>query len=456
VTYNPETGVGFVSKGDVQLAFGWNNAALQKNAGGVTFTYNVTESYSVECEWETVTGGPKSKTVYHEITVPKHVNITSAIAADARMRNQITGFNLTDLQGKPLGDLISGPDTDWSLIENARALTQQKQSFTVDLLAYRKDKTPIWLSIYNTVVLDDDGKVETEVEIILDITEKIKAQEELQVLSLVASKSNTGVTIANEKGEITWVNKALEELTGYSLTELKGKMLGDVLSTTETNKEIIFEARNKAFNKQGSTIEVLALKKDGTPIWLSAANTPIINTNGQLERQVELIVDITQRKQVEKEMVEAREQAIQLSEAKEMFLSVMSHEIRTPLNAVIGMTHLLLENEPKPSQVDDLNILKFSGENLLNIINDILDFTKIETGNLQLESIPFDLHTLCVDIINSLQINANKRGNTLNLIYDDRIPAQLLGDKTRLYQILMNLLGNAIKFTDNGKVDLLV
>jgi len=369
---------------------------------------------------------------------------------------QITGFNLSDLQGKPLGDLISGPDTDWTLIENARALTQQKQSFTVDLLAYRKDKRPIWLSIYNTVVLDDDGKVETEVEIILDITEKKKAQEELQVLSLVASKSNTGVTIANENGEITWVNKALEELTGYSLDELKGKMLGDVLSTTETNKEIILEARAKAFQKEGSTIEVLALKKDGTPIWLSAANTPIINAHGQLERQVELIIDITQRKQVEKEMVEAREQAIQLSEAKEMFLSVMSHEIRTPLNAVIGMTHLLLENDPKPSQVDDLNILKFSGENLLNIINDILDFTKIETGNLALESIPFDLHSLCVDIINSLQVSAAKRGNALNLIYDDRIPEPLMGDKTRLYQIFINLLGNAIKFTDNGKVELLV
>lgn len=369
---------------------------------------------------------------------------------------KITGFNLADLQGKPLGDLISGPDTDWSLIENARALTQQKQSFTVDLLAYRKDKKPIWLSIYNTVVLDEQGKVETEVEIILDITEKKKAQEELQVLSLVASKSNTGVSIANENGEITWVNKALEDLTGYSLAELKGKMLGDVLSTPETNRAIILEARAKASNKQGSTIEVLALKKDGTPVWLSAANTPIINAKGQLERQVELILDITQRKQVEKEMVEAREQAIQLSEAKEMFLSVMSHEIRTPLNAVIGMTHLLLENDPKPSQVDDLNILKFSGENLLNIINDILDFTKIETGNLELETAPFDLHTLCVDIINSLQVSASKRRNTLNLIYDDRIPEQLLGDKTRLYQILMNLLGNAIKFTDNGKVDLLV
>lgn len=369
---------------------------------------------------------------------------------------KITGFNLADLQGKPLGDLISGPETDLSIIANARKYTQNKQSFTVDLLAYRKDKQPIWLSIYHTVVLDEEGKVETDVEIIIDITEKKKAEEEVQVLSLVASKTNTGVTIADENGKITWVNKALEDLTGYSLAELKGKMLGDVLSNPDTDIATIAEARAKAANKESSVIEVLAFKKDGSQIWLSAANTPVINSTGQIERQVELINDISQRKQVEREMLESREQAIQLSEAKEMFLSVMSHEIRTPLNAVIGMTHLLLENEPKPTQIDDLNILKFSGENLLNIINDILDFTKIETGNLHLESIPFDLHTLCVDIINSLQINASKRENLLSLTYDNLIPEHILGDKTRLYQILMNLIGNAIKFTDQGKVELIV
>ncbi|MDQ7947742.1 MAG: PAS domain S-box protein [Pedobacter sp.] len=369
---------------------------------------------------------------------------------------KITGFTLNDLKGKPLGDLISGPDTDWSLIENARGLTQQKQSFTVDLLAYRKDKKPIWLSIYNTVVLDKEGKVETEVEIIIDITEKKKAEEELQILSLVASKTNTGVSITNAKGEITWVNEALEDLVGYSLDELSGKLLGDLLSTKQTDKRLIENARKLALKKQAYTIEVLAQKRDGTSIWLAVANTPVLNSQGQLERQVELIYDITQRKQVEQEMLEAREQALQLSEAKEMFLSVMSHEIRTPLNAIIGMTHLLLDNQPKPSQIDDLNILKFSGENLLNIINDILDFTKIETGNLHLETIPFDLHTLCVDIINSLQVNAGKKGNVLILIYDDQVPEQILGDKTRLYQILINLLGNAIKFTDKGRIELSV
>lgn len=367
---------------------------------------------------------------------------------------KITGFNLADVKGKPLGDLISGPKTDWAKIENARKLTQQKQSFTVDILAYRKDKQPIWLSIYNTVVLDKDGKVETEVEIIIDITEKKNAEEELNVLSLVASKTNTGVAITNKNGEITWVNAALEELVGYTLAELQGKMLGNVLSNVETDKELIAKARENAKNKQAYQIEVLAFKKDKTKVWLSVANTPIIDKDGNLERQVELIYDITQRKQVEKEMIEAREQALQLSEAKEMFLSVMSHEIRTPLNAVIGMTHLLLENDPKDSQIDDLNILKFSGENLLNIINDILDFTKIETGNLQLEAVPFDLHSLCIDIINSLQVNANKRGNQLVLAYDSEIPSKLIGDKTRLYQIIVNLLGNAIKFTNNGLINL--
>jgi PAS domain S-box-containing protein len=367
---------------------------------------------------------------------------------------KITGFSLDDLRGKLLGDMISGPETDWSIIEKAREMTEQGKSFTVDMLAYRKDKTPIWISVYNTVVLDENGKVESEVEIIIDITDKKKVEEELQILSLVASNTNTGVTIANENGEITWVNTALEDLIGYKLNELAGKMLGDILSGTETDKQVIAKAREKAGKKQAYNIEVLAHKKNGDEIWLSVSNTPILNDRGVVERQVELINDITQRKQVEKEIIESREQALQLSEAKEMFLSVMSHEIRTPLNAVIGMTHLLIDNDPKESQIDDLNILKFSSENLLNIINDILDFTKIETGNLHLESIPFDLHTLSVDIINSLQVSAANKGNQLILVYDDRIPAVMLGDKTRLYQVLINLLGNAIKFTDYGKIQL--
>ncbi len=369
---------------------------------------------------------------------------------------EITGFTLQDIQGKPLGDLIRGPETDWSVIEEARKLISEKKSFTVDVLAYRKDKRKIWLSIYSTIILSDDGEVETEIEIILDITEKKKVEQELEVLSTVASKTNTGVTICNQQGQITWVNEALVNLIGYTSAELLGKLLGDILSTDETDRKVILEARKASEHKKSFSIEVLAETKNGIPIWLAVSNTPILNERGKIERYIELITDITERKQVERDILSAKEQALQLSEAKEMFLSVMSHEIRTPLNAIIGMTHLLIENDPKASQIDDLNILKFSGENLLSIINDVLDFTKIETGNLRLEFLPVHLQNLCSDIINSLQVNAQKQQNILTLHYDHQIPEIVLADKTRIYQILMNLLGNAIKFTNNGKVDLKV
>jgi len=366
---------------------------------------------------------------------------------------KITGFNLNDVKGKRLGDLIIGPKTDLELIAEVRRLTKMRQSFTIDMLAYTKDKREIWLSVYNTVVLDEEGNVDAEVEIIIDITDKKRAEEELQILSLVASKTNTGVNIQDNEGITTWVNQSLEKMTGYSLSELRGYQLGNILSP-DYDQELISTARNKSKNNESYSIEVLAAKKDGTPIWFSVSNTPIINSKGAVERQIDLVTDITQRKQVEQEMIEAKEQALKLSQAKEMFLSVMSHEIRTPLNAVIGMTHLLLDNDPKISQIDDLNILKFSGENLLHIINDILDFTKIETGNMELEVFPFNLKTLANDIINSLQVNVKKKGNELKLLFDPRIPAYILGDKNRLYQVLMNFLGNAIKFTDDGRVQL--
>ncbi|TDQ10050.1 PAS domain S-box protein [Pedobacter metabolipauper] len=436
-----------VSKTGIVRWLSWNMVA--KEGRWYTYGRDVTESKRVENELMQLSF--VASKVNNAIVINDANNHVTWVNAAFE---KITGFTLEDLKGKRLGDLIAGPKTDLDLLERARELTKQNQSFTVDLLSYRKDKQPIWLSIYNTVVLNDDGEVDIEVEIILDITDKKKAEEELQILSLVASKTNTGVNISDEYGHTTWVNQSLERLIGYTLDELQGNQLGNVISKDETQRDLIESSRDKTKNRESYAIEVKATTKAGEPVWLSVSNTPIINDKGKVERQIDLITDITQRKQIEKELVESKEQALQLSEAKEMFLSVMSHEIRTPLNAVIGMTHLLIDNDPKESQIADLNILKFSSENLLHIINDILDFTKIETGNLQLESVPFNIKTLAIDSVNSLQVNAAAKGNVLDLYVDERIPELVLGDQTRLYQILMNLLGNAIKFTGYGKVAL--
>ncbi|MGY4382992.1 PAS domain S-box-containing protein [Pedobacter sp. UYP24] len=435
-----------VSKTGIIRWLSWN--MVVKNHRWYTYGRDITESKKLDNELMKLSF-VASKVNNAVVISDANNHVTWVNAAFEK----ITGFTIEDLKGKRLGDLIVGPKTDLELLAKAREQIEHNQSFTVDLLAYRKDKQPIWLSIYNTVVFNDAGEVDIEVEIIIDITEKKNAEEEVQLLSMVASQTNTGVNISDNNGNTTWINNSLEKLIGYTLPELLGNKLGNVIANTESQRDLLSASRSKARNNEPYFIEVEATTKQGKRLWLHVANTPVVNDKGQVVRQIDLITDITQRKQVERELVESKEQALQLSEAKEMFLSVMSHEIRTPLNAVIGMTHLLLENDPKVSQVGDLNVLKFSAENLLNIINDILDFTKIDTGHLQLESIPMDIKALATDIISSLQVTADKKGNILTLVTKD-LPQSVLGDKTRLYQVIMNLLGNAIKFTGHGTVTL--
>lgn len=158
----------------------------------------------------------------------------------------------------------------------------------------------------------------------------------------------------------------------------------------------------------------------------------------------------------EQELIQAKKQAEHASMAKAQFLSTMSHEIRTPLNAVIGITHLLLQDDPKPDQVENLNALRFSGENLLALINDILDFSKIEAGKIEFEEADFSLDEQMTGLRQSFGFKAREKGLEFNVCESSDIPATLVGDPTRLSQILNNLLSNAIKFTETGKVSLKV
>ncbi|WCT10948.1 response regulator [Mucilaginibacter jinjuensis] len=161
---------------------------------------------------------------------------------------------------------------------------------------------------------------------------------------------------------------------------------------------------------------------------------------------------ITKAKELEIELIHAKDVAEKAAMAKSQFLSVMSHEIRTPMNAVIGFTHLLLQQAPKPSQMEFLRLLKFSAENLLVLINDILDFSKIEAGKLEFENVDFNLKDLIANIRLSLLQKANEKNIQLKLMIDQDLPDAVIGDPVRLGQILTNLVTNAIKFTETGKV----
>lgn len=159
-------------------------------------------------------------------------------------------------------------------------------------------------------------------------------------------------------------------------------------------------------------------------------------------------------KKQELSLENAKNSAIQANASKAEFLSTMSHEIRTPLNGVIGLTNLLLEENPRKNQLEKINLLKFSSENLLNIINDILDYSKIEAGKIVLENVEFKLKNLIKSISQSFKIKADEKGIYLRIKLDTNIPETIIGDPTRLSQILYNLVGNAIKFTNSGGVTL--
>jgi len=365
---------------------------------------------------------------------------------------KITGYSLKDVGSKFLGAVLNGKLSKGLTDEKMQQMLQENRPYKIDLMINHKDGRPMWISVMKSVLKNEQGDVTKQIRIITDITEQKETAAQLEQLSLVASSTTSGIVINDKHGMVEWVSQAFEDITGYSLKDVQDKHLGDVLKGELTDVAMIEQARQLSRAKRSFEVDLLVYRKDGKPLWISVINSVILDDKNEVEKYIEVIIDISDKKRAELQLIEAKEEALQLSRAKDMFISVMTHEIRTPLNAVIGMSRLLLEENPLDSQKENLDILKFSAENLMSLINDVLDFTKIETGNIELESTALNLRELIEGVTKSMQFRVSDKKIYLKHAIDKDIPAIVMGDRTRICQILLNLAGNSVKFTEDGGI----
>ncbi|HTI92219.1 MAG TPA: ATP-binding protein [Puia sp.] len=278
------------------------------------------------------------------------------------------------------------------------------------------------------------------------------------MLSGVISSALDAIVIIGEVGHIIHWNKAATEIFGYTESEVRGRTLMETIipfsyQYSSWNGFRGFLGENEAsFVNQRIELKAIRKSKEEFPIELTITG---IKDDNEFYYSA-FIRDISSRIQREQELLQMKEKAEQAAKAKSQFLSVMSHELRTPLNAVIGITHLLQQNQPREDQQEDLRTMQFSGESLLHIINDILDFTKLDSGKIELSAIDFNLRELTQSLYQSFTFKAKEKNIVFDVEYDERMPFYVKGDSFRLSQVLNNLISNAIKFTQKGSVKLRV
>ncbi len=328
-----------------------------------------------------------------------------------------------------------------------------------ELVGWRKDGSefPVDLSVSRVHM----GSRQVCTLIIRDITKRIESEEAIKRLlrhiQLILHSAGEGIYGLDLQGKTTFVNPAAALMLGYSPEELLGVPMHVTMHHTKPDGSPYPREECPMYEAIKDGIvhivenEVL-WRKDGTCFPVRYTSTPIKDEENTIIGAVVTFSDISQQKHVEADLVEARDQAYEAVRMKSEFLAMVSHEIRTPMNGVLGMTGLLLESALTRDQRDCAETVKHSADSLLTIINDVLDFSKIESGKLDVEILDFDLRTAIEDVLDLLGGKAQEKGLELvGLVYAS-VPTAVRGDPGRCRQILLNLVGNAIKFTDRGEV----
>jgi PAS domain S-box-containing protein len=350
-------------------------------------------------------------------------------------------------------DKMIHPDDREKYLDSIRMALKGGTSSNFDLRIIKADGEVRYIQAIGKPFYNDQGQVTKLYGAIIDITDHKRAEEDIR-----AKQEQLKSFIEFSPAAIAIFDKDMRYIAASNIWKKDYKLeRKNIIGVCHYDIFPESSHRWREYHQRGFAGEVLSnpedsyVRKNGRVQWFRWEIRPWYEKDNEIGGIIMFTEIITERKEAEQALVKAKEQAENAAQAKTQFLSTMSHEIRTPMNAVIGFTHLLLQN-PRPDQEEYLKILKFSGENLLVLINDILDFSKIEAGKLEFEDVDFSVKDLIRNTRSALIQRANEKGIQVKLMIDEDLPDAVIGDPVRLGQILTNLITNAIKFTNEGKV----
>ncbi len=322
----------------------------------------------------------------------------------------------------------------------------------------RKNNSLYWESAIISPIFSPSGKIVRYIAVKEDITAKRLTEEELRrseaLFRSTFDQVPVGVAFLDLAGNFTRVNRTFSDITLFSPESLHRLAMTEISHPEDADAERALAEDLAAGKIESYEVDKRYVRKDGKAIWVHVLGRMIKDTDGNPVHFLITVQEITERKQMEIDLIAARNRAEAANVAKSEFLANMSHEIRTPLNAIIGSSELL-EYDPTCDEASEyLHTIRSSGDALLCLISDILDFSKIEAGQMLIECIPFDLQKCIDETLDVVALAARKKSLHLECTIDPDLPKAIVGDNSRLRQVMLNLLINAVKFTPSGRIDL--
>ena len=360
----------------------------------------------------------------------------------------VGGHKVDSLRGKPFITLFvdeDRPQVDAFILEQAEISGDR----TMTCRIARPDGRECWVEL-SAVAVPGTGWVGT----MRDVTRSKQALEQLELLSLVANKTDNFVIISDARGLVRWVNRSFVEFTGYTLDEIYGRKPGWVLQGPGTNPQEVRRLGEYIRAGKSVTSEILNYTKSGKPYWITIHMTPVFDAHGALESYIAVQSNTTEMHILNAQLAEEKTRAESANAAKSQFLSNVSHEIRTPLNAVIGLLNLLGRTDLSQAQTRFVDRMGTASRHLLRLINDILDFSKVEARMMELDAHRFLIGDVIHEVADMLITECQRKGLSVEVSIEPSASCRVVGDSHKLTQVLLNLTSNAVKFTQAGRVEL--